>query len=121
MFEHKSIRRLDDFFLPLDKRQERSVFFYRISGYNKNIDDFILKYYNTALKNGTVIENGIPNPTGENLSFFSDMMGHQFFLDKDFIERAMSRWLPRMKVMARGDIVAQEYGKKRQCREERLH
>ncbi len=109
MFEHKSIQRLDDFFLTLDKRRERSVFFYRISGYNKDVDDFILKYYNTALKNGTVIENGIPNPTGDNLLFFSDMMGHQFFLDKDFIERAMARWLPRMKVMARGDMSAAIY------------
>ena len=104
MLEHNKLRRPDDYFLPMDKRQEKSVFFYRISGYNKETDEFILKYYNAALKNGTVIDKGIPNPTGDNLSFFNDMMGQQFYLDKDFIERSMARWLPRMKVQARGDL-----------------
>ena len=42
MLEHNKLRRPDDYFLPMDKRPDRSVFFYRISGYNKETDDFIL-------------------------------------------------------------------------------
>ena len=109
MFVYKKLRRPDDFFLPMDKRDEKSVFFCRISGYNKDIDDFILKYYGDALKNGIVIDGGIPNPTGDNLSFFNDMMGQQFFLDRDFIERAAARWLPGMRTAPRNDIAEALY------------
>lgn len=104
MFEHKKIRSAEDYFLPLDKRHDRSVFFYRITGYNKIIDDFIKKYYYAAKKNGVVVEGGVSNPTGDNLSFFTEMMGSQFFLDKPFIERSMAKWLPRMRQQARDDM-----------------
>ncbi len=109
MFGYKKLGRPEDYFLPLDKRQEKSVFFCRISGYSKEIDDFILKYYNAALHNGVVIEDGIPNPTGDNLSFFNDMMGQQFFLDREFIEKAAARWLPAMKVQPRNDLAEALY------------
>ena len=38
MLEHKKIRSLDDYFVDLNGRQSREVYFYRINGYTeKNI------------------------------------------------------------------------------------
>ena len=48
MLEHKKIRSLDDYFVDLNGRQSREVYFYRINGYTEKIGDFIKKYYDTA-------------------------------------------------------------------------
>ena len=40
MLEHVKAQGLDDFFLPLDKRSARGIYFYRINGYNGKIGDF---------------------------------------------------------------------------------
>ena len=45
MLEHKKIRSLDDYFVDLNGRQSREVYFYRINGYTEKIGDFIKKYY----------------------------------------------------------------------------
>lgn len=41
MLEHKKIRSLDDYFVDLNGRQSREVYFYRINGYTEKIRDFI--------------------------------------------------------------------------------
>ena len=41
MLEHKKIRSLDDYFVDLNGRQSREVYFYRINGYTEKIGDFI--------------------------------------------------------------------------------
>ena len=48
MLEHKKIRSLDDYFVDLNGRQSREVYFYRINGYTEKNGDFIKKYYDTA-------------------------------------------------------------------------
>ncbi len=96
MFEHKKIQSLNDYFLPLNKRAQNSVYFYRICGSNEDIKNFIIEYYEATRKNGVVIEGKIPNPDGKNLSFFQEMMGTDFKLDKFFIGQSLNRWLPRM-------------------------
>ena len=55
MLEHKKIRSLDDYFVDLNGRQSREVYFYRINGYTEKIGDFIKKYYDTARRAGVVI------------------------------------------------------------------
>ena len=96
MFEHKKIRNLNDYFLPLNKRSQNNVFFYRVYGYNDEVYSFILKYYETTRRNGVIIEGKIPNPDGKNLAFFAEMMGTDFKLEKFFIGQSINRWLPRL-------------------------
>lgn len=96
MFEHKKLGNLNEYFLALDQRREHSVFFYRLYGYNNEIKDFILRYYEEARKNGTVIVGKLPNPDGRNLAFFTEMMGQSFMLEKSFIRQAVVRWLPKL-------------------------
>ncbi len=39
MFEHRKIQGLNDFFMELDSRKEKGVYFYRINGFNEEIRD----------------------------------------------------------------------------------
>ena len=82
MLEHVKAQGLDDFFLPLDKRSARGIYFYRINGYNGKIGDFIRRYYEAARKEGVVIIGRIPNPDEKNLSYYQEMMGTDFQLSK---------------------------------------
>ncbi len=78
MFEHKSLTNLDEYFLELNARQGKSVYFYRINGYNESIKAFIQKYYEAARKNGVVAEGKIPNPDEKNLDYIRKSWGWIF-------------------------------------------
>lgn len=41
MLEHKKIQNLSDYFVKLDNRRERGVYFYRINGYSEEVGAFI--------------------------------------------------------------------------------
>ena len=56
MLEHKKIQNLNDYFVELNKRPVKGVYFYRINAYSKEIVDFIKKYYDAARRTGVVIE-----------------------------------------------------------------
>ena len=45
MLEHKKIQSLGDYFVDLNSRQNKGVYFYRINGYSEEISEFIKKYY----------------------------------------------------------------------------
>lgn len=96
MLENIKIRNLDDFFVNLNDRSSKGVFFYRINGYNKEICEFIKKYYNAARTAGVIIEGKIPNPNKDNLEYYNEIMGMDFKLNIDFITSSLKKWLPRM-------------------------
>ncbi len=96
MLEHKKIRNLDDYFVDLNSRQSKEVYFYRINGYSEEIGGFIKKYYDIARRTGVVIEGKIPNPDEKNLAFYGEIMGMDFQLDIAFIVASLKKWLPRM-------------------------
>ena len=85
MLEHKKIHSLDDYFVDLNGRQSREVYFYRINGYTEKIGDFIKKYYDTARRAGVVIEGKIPNPDEKNLAYYSEIMGMDFQMSMGFL------------------------------------
>lgn len=105
MFEHKKIQDLNDFFIDLNNRREKGVYFYRVNGYNEQINEFIQKYYDLARRTGVIIEGKIPNPDEKNLSYYSEIMGMNFQLDLRFISVSLKKWLPRMKDIQR-ELVA---------------
>lgn len=96
MFEHYQLQSLNDFFSDMNSRQSRGVFFYRINGYSAEIREFLVRYYETARKNGVVIEGKIPNPDEKNLSYYNEIMGMEYRLHPDFFALSLKRWLPRM-------------------------
>ena len=52
MLERKKIKDLNDYFLKLEERKEKGVYFYRICGYSEKVGEFIKKYYDTARRTG---------------------------------------------------------------------
>lgn len=109
MFERKKIRELNDFFIDLNSRREKGVFFYRIHGYNEQIGEFIQRYYDTARLSGVIIEGNIPNPDEKNLSYYSEIMGMDFQMSLGFITAGLKKWLPRMNDYQRNNVAASIY------------
>ncbi len=109
MFEHIKIQRLEDFFMELGSRNSRGVYFYRINGYNDQISDFIIKYYQAARSSGVIIEGRIPNPDEKNLAYYNEIMGSGFRLSKDFFDVSLKKWLPRMSDYQRNVVAASIY------------
>lgn len=104
MYQHKTITSLNDFFTELNKRQNGGVYFYRINGYNQQINEFIQKYYDVARKTGVVIEGRIENPTEANLAYYNEIMGMSFQLSVDFIDAGLKKWLPRLNSLQRQNV-----------------
>lgn len=96
MFERKELQNLGEYFLDLDQRNGKGIFFYRINGYSQEIKAFIQQYYEAARRTGVVIEGRIPNPTKENLSYYEEIMGMDFIFSMGFITSSLKKWLPRM-------------------------
>ena len=44
MLKHKKLRNLNDYFVELNNRQDKGVYFYRINQYSDEVDEFIKKY-----------------------------------------------------------------------------
>lgn len=86
----------EELFLGLDKRRERCACFYRITGFNDNIERFITRYHSAARAKGAVIGEKISNPDESQITYFADMAGQEFHLDKFFIGKTLGRWLPQM-------------------------
>ncbi len=109
MLEHKKIRNLGDYFIALNARQDRGVYFYRINGYSDEIGEFIKKYYDAARRTGVVIEGKIPNPDENNLAYYSEIMGMDFQMNAGFINTNLKKWLPRMNDYQRQNVAAAIY------------
>lgn len=109
MFEHRKLRSLSDYFVELNKRPDKGVYFYRINGYSDEINQFIKKYYEAARKTGVIIEGKIPNPDEKNLSYYSEMMGMDFQMSMGFITAGLAKWLPRMNTYQRQNVAASIY------------
>ncbi len=109
MFEHIKLQSLDDFFLGLDKRKSKGIFFYRINGYNSHICEFIKKYYDAARVSGVIIENRIPNPDEKNLAYYNEMMGMDFQMSMGFLTSGLKKWLPRMNEYQRNTVAGSIY------------
>ncbi|MBD5543821.1 MAG: hypothetical protein HDR01_06175 [Lachnospiraceae bacterium] len=109
MLEHKKIRNLSDYFVELNNRQNKEVYFYRINGYSAEIGDFIKKYYEVARRTGVVIEGKIPNPDEKNLAYYNEIMGMDFQMNLGFITTSLKKWLPRMNDFQRQNVAASIY------------
>ena len=106
MFKQQKITDTQNFFEKISQREGRGVYFYRINGFNSTIADFIEKYYEAARLRGVVIEGRIPNPTEQNLSYYSETMGMAFQMSEAFLNSSLKKWLPRMNDLQRENVAA---------------
>lgn len=96
MLKRVDLTKLDDYFIDLGKRGNKGVYFYRVNGYNRQIHEFIQRYYETARLNGVIIEGKLQNPDNNNLAYYNEIMGMNFQLSMGFINSSLKKWLPRM-------------------------
>lgn len=104
MYEHKTLQNLDEYFIDLNARSSRGVYFYRVNNYNNTVEQFIRRYYEAARISGVVQEGKIPNPDENNLSYYEEIMGLDFRMDKNFLTGSLKKWLPRMDDMQRNHM-----------------
>ncbi len=109
MFKHQKIHQLDDYFVELSNRENKGVYFYRINAYTQEIGDFIKRYYEAARLAGVIIEGKIPNPDEKNLSYYSEIMGMNFYMNMEFISVSLKKWLPRMNDYQRNNVAVSIY------------
>ena len=109
MFKRIEITELNDYFIDLGKRRNKGVYFYRINGYNREIHEFIQKYYETARLNGVIIEGKLQNPNNNNLTYYNEIMGMNFQLSMGFISSSLKKWLPRMTDLQRENVAGSIY------------
>ena len=109
MLKRIEITELDDYFVDLEKRRSKGVYFYRINGYNQQVHKFIQRYYETARLNGVVIEGKLQNPDNNNLAYYNEIMGMDFQLSMGFIGSSLKKWLPRMTDSQRENVAGSIY------------
>ena len=95
MQDQNITKALQDIFLPLDKRQNKA-YFLRLPGYNDTVKDFALKAYNAAKTKGTVFTEKLSSPDERQVTYYTEILGNEFSLDKNFIGRCVSRFLPEL-------------------------
>lgn len=109
MLKRVKLENLEDYFSELEKRKNRGVYFYRINGYNRNIHEFVQKYYESARKSGVIIEGKLKNPDQNNLAYYEEIMGMNFQLNMGFLISSLQKWLPRMKDSQRENVAVSIY------------
>lgn len=109
MLRRTSIEKLDDYFIDLGKRKDKGIYFYRINGYNRQIHEFIQRYYETARLSGVIIEGKLQNPDTNNLAYYNEIMGNDFQMSMGFMMSSLKKWLPRMNDSQRENVAGSIY------------
>ena len=109
MLRRTSIEKLDDYFIDLGKRKNKGIYFYRINGYNRQIHEFIQRYYETARLSGVIIEGKLQNPDTNNLAYYNEIMGNNFQMSMGFMMSSLKKWLPRMNDSQRENVAGSIY------------
>ncbi len=109
MLTQLKLTRPEDIFLDLSRRPSRGIYFCRISGWNQQVHDFLLRYYEAARLSGVILENGLPNPDNANLAYYSETMGMSFQLSMPFLDASLKKWLPRMSPAQRSNVAGAIY------------
>ena len=86
----------EEIFLALDKRSGGKACFYRVPGYCADAGRFIERVYSAARAKGAAVEGPLPNPDEKQVSFYTEILGSEFHLDRMFIGSSLGRWLPRL-------------------------
>ncbi len=96
MFNKAKISNLDDFFINLNERGNNSVYFYRIAHYNSDVETFLVKYAQKAMRLGVIIDGKIQNPNEKQLSYYNEIMGLGFEMNINFFKKSLYKWMPRI-------------------------
>lgn len=109
MFERARLSNIEDYFKNYSNRATKGVYFCRLINYNSEIRTFINEYLEDTKKCGVFIKGKIPNPDEKQLSFFEEIIGLDFKMDKTFFEKVLKKWLPRLDEYQRKSVIDSMY------------
>ena len=96
MFERENLIELYDYFKGYNERENKGVFFCRLTCYDHNVEKFLLSYFSDARKFNGYIREKIKNPDRRQLSFFEENVGNAFEMELSFFNNSIKKWLPRL-------------------------
>ena len=105
MVEKIRFSNADDYFKKYSERTPKGIYFYRVISYSTKIEEFLLKYLNQVKICGVYIKDNIQNPTQERISYFIEMTGREFQMDKVFMNKVMRKWIPQLPEVQREIIM----------------
>ena len=94
----------NDVFSPLSARQPKGVYFLRLSGWSKPLDDYIWQYHEEARQRGVIVEGQLGNPDDRQLGYYADVLGTAFEANPAFVSSALQKWMPRMRPACRAEF-----------------
>ncbi|MBR2528463.1 MAG: hypothetical protein IKE58_08345 [Blautia sp.] len=104
MYTQRQIQDLQDYFESRPVRPENTVYVTRITGYNSQIEAFLLQYFREAGKKGWIIDRKLPNPAPSQVEYYYELLGKEFQLSLGFLEQSVKRWLTNMDPAGRRDL-----------------
>ncbi|MGE4213216.1 MAG: YceG family protein [Anaerotignaceae bacterium] len=96
MFGRAELNKTDEYFVDGALRNNNATYFCRLVTFNEEIDNFLRTYLQEVVKNGLYIKGKIPNPDERQLSYYEEIMGLNFTMDRLFFENSIKKWLPRL-------------------------
>lgn len=108
MFQRIHLNSIEDYFLPRLERQGQGVYFARLTAYNEEIQKQIRRYLEETMRFGVCVEGKISNPEGKQLSYYEEIMGMGYELNRNFFKQGLEKWLPRVPSEKR-EIVAESF------------
>ncbi|MBQ9243251.1 MAG: hypothetical protein IJ165_08485 [Proteobacteria bacterium] len=87
---------LTDIMLERKDRPSMGVYFLRINSYSIQVEQLLRQALQRARKSGVLIDGKLAAPDVRQITYYQEMIGDEFDLDLSFIERSISKWLPRL-------------------------
>ena len=79
-------------------RPEKNVYFLRINAYSIQVEQLLRQVVERVRKLGVLIDGKLVAPDVRQITYYQEMIGDEFDLNISFIERAISKWLPRLTI-----------------------
>lgn len=96
MYNNLPLTNIKDYFKPLSLRTEKGTYFYRITVWNSEIENFIEKLLQEISRCGIYFSDKIVNPDNRQLAYYNEIMGAGFKLEEMFFYNSIKKWMPRI-------------------------
>lgn len=118
MLKKIKIKNIYDYLKQIDARDEKGVYFYKITFYNKEIETFLKSFLNKVKENGLYIKDGLKNPDLNDINYIIKIIGNDFKIQQSFFEEKLKKWLPQLSIKENKDFSYLMYNTLEKLKEE---
>ncbi len=109
MAQRGTLVQFSDLIAERKKRAGNVVYFVRITNYNNQVEALLKKCVEKARTCGAMIDGKLAAPDVRQSSYYQEMMGDAFELQKAFIDSALGKWMPRLAAATRSILADSFY------------